>query len=154
MLIPFLTQSLTRGLKTGLALAAATNAVIMLASDRENASPWAALNCVAHIVDGDAKEQPSEYSPRESRLGIFVNGTAMSAWGVLYEGALLVTNTKSSLLTAVLATAAAYVIDYKIVPKQFTPGIEKRLSPQSVLASYGAMAAMFALSPHWNKDNS
>jgi len=151
MLIPLLTQSLARGLKTGLALAAATNAVIMLASDRENGSPWAALNCVAHIVDGDDKQQPTGYSPRESRLGIFVNGTAMSAWGVLYEGALLVTRTKSSPLTAALATAAAYFIDYKVVPKQFTPGIEKRLSSQSVLAAYAAMAVIFALSPLWNK---
>ncbi len=151
MFIPLLTQSLTRGLKTGLALAAATNAAIMLASDKENNSPWAALNCVAHIVDGDDKEQPAEFSPRESRLGIFVNGTAMSAWGVLYEGALLVTNTKSSPLTAVLATAAAYVIDYKVVPKRFTPGIEKRLTPKSVLLSYAAMATVFALSPLWNR---
>ncbi len=151
MLIPLLTQSLTRGFKTGLALAAATNAAIMLASDRENGSPWAALNCVAHIVDGDDKEQPREYAPRESWLGILVNGTAMSAWGVLYEGALLVTNTKSSPLTAVLATAAAYGIDYKVVPKQFTPGIEKRLSSQSVMLSYAAMTVMFALSPLWNK---
>ena len=151
MLFPLLTQSLTRGFKTGLALAAATNAVIMLASDKENGSPWAALNCVAHIVDGDDKEQPREYAPRESRLGVLVNGTAMSAWGVLYEGALLVTRTKSSPLTALLATAAAYVIDYKIVPKQFTPGIEKRLTPKSVLASYAAMAVMFTLSPLWNK---
>ena len=150
MLIPLITQSLTRGFKTGLALAAATNAVIMLASDKENGSPWAALNCVAHIVDGDDKEQPTEYAPRESRLGILVNGTAMSAWGVLYEGALLVTNTKSNLLTALLAVGAAYVIDYKIVPKQFTPGIEKRLSPQSVLLSYTAMVVMFSLSPLWN----
>lgn len=151
MLIPLITQSLTRGLKTGLALAAVTNAVIMLASDKENGSPWAALNCVAHIVDGDDKQQPTDYSPRESRLGIFVNGTAMSAWGVLYEGALLVTNTKSSPLTALLATAAAYVIDYKIVPKQFTPGIEKRLSPRSVLLAYGAMVLAFSLSLLWNK---
>ena len=150
MLIPLITQSLTRGFKTGLALAAATNAVIMLASDKENGSPWAALNCVAHIVDGDDKEQPTDYAPRESRLGIFVNGTAMSAWGVLYEGALLVTNTKSSPLTAALAVGAAWVIDYKIVPKQFTPGIEKRLSPRSVLLSYLAMAVMFSLSPLWN----
>ena len=111
------------------------------------------LNCVAHIVDGDDKEQPVDYSARESRLGIVVNGTAMSAWGVLYEGALLVTNTKSSPLTAVLATAAAYVIDYKVVPKQFTPGIEKRLSQKSVLLAYAAMTAMFALSPVWNKWN-
>ncbi len=152
MLIPLLTQSLTRGLKTGLALAAATNAVIMLASDKENGSPWAALNCVAHIVDGDDKEQPQGYSPRESRLGILVNGAAMSAWGVLYEGGLLVTSTKSSPLTATLATLAAYAIDYHVVPKQFTPGIEKRLSQKSVLLAYAAMVLAFTLSPLWNRD--
>ena len=151
MLIPLITQSLTRGFMTGLALAAATNAVIMLASDKENGSPWAALNCVAHIVDGDDKEQPEDYAPRESRIGILVNGTAMSAWGVLYEGALLVTRTKSSPLTALLAVGAAWVIDYKIVPKRYTPGIEKRLSQCSVLLSYAAMAVIFTLSPVWNK---
>ena len=151
MLIPLITKSLTRGFKTGLVLAAATNAVIMLASDKENGSPWAALNCVAHIVDGDDKEQPEDYAPRESRIGILVNGTAMSAWGVLYEGALLVTRTKSSPLTALLAVGAAWVIDYKIVPKRYTPGIEKRLSQRSVLLSYTVMAVMFMLSPVWNK---
>ena len=150
MLIPLITQSLARGFKTGLVLAAATNAVIMLASDKENDSPWAALNCVAHIVDGDDKEQPEGYAPRESRIGILVNGTAMSAWGVLYEGALLVTRTRSSPLTALLAVGAAWVIDYRIVPKRFTPGIEKRLSQRSVLLSYTAMAVMFMLSPLWD----
>ena len=145
-----LTQILVRGLKTGFALAAATTPAIMLASDKENGSPWAALNCVAHIVDGDDKEQPTDYSPRESGLGVFVNGTAMSAWGVLYEGALVVTHTRSSPLTAVLATAAAYFIDYKVVPKRYTPGIEKRLSQTSVLVAYAAMAVTFALSPLWN----
>ncbi len=151
MFIPLITQSIARGLKTGLALAAATNASIMLASDEENGSPWAAINSIAHIVDGDEKEQPRDYSPRESLLGIGINGTAMAAWGVLYEGALLVTNTKSSPLTAVLAAASAYVIDYKIVPKRFTPGIENRLSAPALGFSYAAMALMFALSPLWNK---
>ena len=146
-----LTQILTRGLKTGLALAATTTAAILLASDKETGSPWAALNCVAHIVDGDEKEQPTGYSPRESVLGIVVNGTAMAAWGVLYEGGLRVTNTPSSPLTALLATAAAYGIDYKIVPKRYTPGIEKRLSQNAVWLIYGVLAATFALSPLWNK---
>ena len=143
-------RSLARGLKTGLALAAATNAAIMLASDAEHGAPWAALNCVAHIVDGDDKEQPTGYSPRESWLGVGVNGTAMSAWGVLYEGALLVTGAKSSLLSALLGTAAAYFIDFKVVPARYTPGIEKRLSHRSVLLAYGAMALVFGLSPLWN----
>ena len=146
-----ITQSLTRGLQTGFVLAAATNAAIMLVSDKENGSPWAALNSVAHIIDGDQKEQPTVYSPRESWLGIGVNGTAMCAWGVIYEGALLVTKTKSSVWTALLGTTVAYLIDYKAVPKQFTPGIEKRLSHNSVLIAYAALALGLALSPAWNK---
>ncbi len=145
------TQSITRGLQTGFVLAATTNAAIMLASDRENGSPWAAINAIAHIVDGDDKEQPVAYSPRESALGIGINGTAMAAWGVLYEGGLLLTNTRSSPLTAALAAAAAYFIDYKVVPKQYTPGIEKRLSQKAVLITYAVLAATFALSGNWNK---
>ena len=145
-----ITRIIGNGLKTGFVLAATTTAAIMLASDKETSSPWAAINAVAHIVDGDEKEQPTEYSSRESALGIFINGTAMSTWGVLYEGALTVTKTKSSLLTALLATAAAYVIDYKVVPPQYTPGIEKRLSRQSILATYGVFAVTLALSSLWN----
>ncbi|MGI4788832.1 MAG: hypothetical protein ACRYFS_08275 [Janthinobacterium lividum] len=151
MLKELITQSITRGLKTGFVLAAATNAAIMLASDKENGAPWAALNSVAHIVDGDEKEQPTAYSQRESLLGITVNGTAMCAWGVIYEGALLVTKTKSNLLTALLGATVAYLIDYKVVPKQFTPGIEKRLSRNSVLLAYAAIAACLVISPLWNK---
>jgi len=150
-LTQIISLSLTRGFKTGFVLAAATNAAIMLASDKENNAPWAALNCVAHIIDGDDKEQPTAYSPRESWLGIGVNGTAMCAWGVLYEGALLVTKTSSSVFTALLGTAVAYFIDYKVVPPQFTPGIEKRVSHNSVLVAYAGIALGFALSPLWNK---
>ncbi len=138
------------GLKTGLMLAVTTTAVIMLASDKENGNPWAAVNAVAHVVDGDDIVQPTEYSPRESWLGIAVNGTAMCAWGVLYEGALSVTGAKSNLLTAILGTTASYVIDYKVVPKQYTPGIENRLSRQSVWAAYAALGVTLALSGLWN----
>ena len=74
----------------------------------------------------------------------------MCAWGVLYEGALGLLGRKSSPSAALLATGAAYFIDYKIVPKQYTPGIEQRLSHRSVLISYAAFAAILALSPLWN----
>ncbi len=138
------------GLKTGLILAATTTAAIMVASAQENNSPWAALNCVAHIVDGDAKEQPTGFSPRETGLGLAVNATAMALWGVLYEGALTATQSRSTPLTAALATTVAYVIDYKVVPKRFTPGIEKRLSQTAILAAYAVLAATLAASPQWN----
>lgn len=144
-------QIIGRGLKTGFVMAATTTAAIMLASDKENGSPWSAVNSVAHVVDGNDKVQPTEYSPRESWLGIAVNGTAMCAWGVLYEGALQVTGAKSTVLTALLGTAASYVIDYKVVPKQYTPGIENRLSPQGVGLAYATLGVTLALSGLWNR---
>lgn len=148
-----LTNIIGDGLKTGLALAATTNAAIMLASDRELGAPWAAINAIAHVVDGDAMTQPSEYSPRESVIGVLVNGTAMAAWGVLYEGALAVTKTKSNPLTGILGAAVSYFIDYKVVPKQFTPGIEKKLSQSSVLAVYLVLGITLALSGLWTQDD-
>jgi hypothetical protein len=140
-----------RGLKTGLVMAAMTNAAIMLASDQENGKPWAAINAIAHAVDGDDKEQPMDFSPREAALGIAINGTAMCAWGVLYEGVLEATRTRSTDLTAALGAVASYVIDYKVVPKRFTPGIEKRLSSRSVWATYAVLGITLALSPLWNR---
>jgi hypothetical protein len=142
---------LANGLKTGLVMSATTNAAIMLLSDKENGNPWAAVNSIAHIVDGDEKEQPTVYSPRESALGIIVNGTAMCAWGVLYEGALEITKTRSNPLTATLGMVASYVIDYKLVPKQYTPGIEKRLSQKAILATYLILGTTLALSQVWNR---
>ena len=142
---------IVNGLKTGFVMAATTNAAIMLASDRENGNPWAAVNSIAHIVDGDEKDQPMGYAPRESRLGIVVNGTAMCAWGVLYEGALEVMRARSSPVTAALGMIGSYLIDYKVVPKQYTPGIEKRLSQKAILATYLILGTTLALSPVWNK---
>lgn len=141
------------GLKTGLVMAAATTGAILLASAKENGSQWAAMNCVAHIVDGDEKEQPTGFSARETGLGVAVNATAMALWGVLYEGGLSITGIRSSALTAAIATTVAYVVDYKIVPKRFTPGIEKRLSQGAILASYAVLGATLAVSPLWNQRN-
>lgn len=147
MTIDHITQ---RGLRTGLALATTTTTALLLLSQREHGSPWAALNAVAHIIDGDEKEQPTAFSPRESSLGLVVNATAMVVWGVLYEGSLAVIHRPAGLLPGALAALAAYVIDYKIVPKRLAPGIETRLSPPSVLAAYAVLAATLAASSTWN----
>ena len=139
------------GLKTGLVLAATTTAAIMLASDREQGDPWAAVNAIAHVVDGDDVTQPMAWSPRASVLGMVINGSAMAAWGVLYEGALAVTSTKSSLVTGAVGSAVSYAIDYHVVPKQFTPGIEHRLSQRAIFLIYAVLGTTLALSRRWNK---
>lgn len=42
--------------------------------------------------------------------------------------------------------AGAYVTDYYLVPRRFTPGYEKRLSGQALALIYGALALGLAAS--------
>ena len=145
-----LAQIVKAGLKTGAILSATTIGAIMLAGKRETGSAWSPLNAICHIVDGDEVSQPNEFSPRASLLGLGLNATIMFAWATLYEGALAVTRKKSGPLPAAAAATAAYVIDYKLVPPRYTPGIEKKIGHGSVLAVYAVLAATHALSPLWN----
>jgi hypothetical protein len=145
-----LNKILCNGLKTALALSVSTTASILIASTIENGAPWSALNCITHIIDGDDKEQPTEFSPRSSLLGLSLNATAMIIWGIAYEACLHADGKKSTPVTSIVATSGAVVTDYLLVPKRFTPGIEKKLSFGGVAASYLVIAATLALSPLWN----
>ena len=44
------------------------------------------------------------------------------------------------ILDAAAVTAGAYLIDYYLIPKRFTPGFEKRLSGKSLAAVFVALA--------------
>jgi hypothetical protein len=145
-----LLRILSSGLKTGAALSLATTSAIMAAGSRETGAPWSPINAISHIVDGDDVSQPSDFSPRESMLGLGINTAVMAAWSLMYEGALALTRKKSSPWIAAAAAGAAYAVDYKLVPARFTPGIEKKLSRGSIVGIYAILAATLALSPLWN----
>jgi len=49
-----------------------------------------------------------------------------------------------SLLSGAAVSAMAYVADYYLVPKRFTPGFEKRLSNRSLFAIYSTLALSLA----------
>ena len=48
------------------------------------------------------------------------------------------------ILDAAAVTAGAYLIDYHLIPKRFTPGFEKRLSGKSLAAVFVALAVGLA----------
>lgn len=145
-----LRQLAIRSIKTAAIATAATSAAIMFVSKRDTGSPWAAFNSICHMVDGDASELPSDFAPRETLLGAGLNASAIASWAVLYEWLLGGVPLPSSAFWAALATAGIWVVDYRLVPKRFTPGFEKRLSKRSVALAYMALAATFALSTAWN----
>ena len=136
-------------MKTGLALAATTTAAIMLFGKRERGSPWAAINAVTHLVDGNGRLFPRSFSPRDSTLGLALNSAAMITWGMLYEGVLAVTGARGNAATAGLATAAIWTIDYHLLPPRFSPGIERVLGLGSMLGTYAVLGATLAASRTW-----
>jgi len=141
---------LLRSAKTAAIATATTTAALMLFSTRETGSPWAAINTLCHMLDGDEKEQPMHFAPRESPLGLGLTTSAVASWAVGYEYLLGGVPFPSSALWAALATAGIWVVDYRIVPKRFTPGFEKHLSTAAIAAVYAVLATTFALSPLWN----
>ena len=142
---------LADGAKQGVILAAATATTVAAADYLENGAAWGAINSISHIVDGDRKEYGSTFSPRDSAIGLGINSFAMLVWGIIYIVLFGRLSMPKSLAAASLITGGAYVLDYHLVPKQYTPGIEKKISKKAIFFTYVVMAATLALSPAINR---
>jgi hypothetical protein len=142
---------LLRSAKTAAIATITITAAIMLVSKRETGSQWAAINDICHMADGDEKDQPVEFAPRETPLGLGLNASAIATWALGYEYFLGGVPLPSSAFWAALATTGIWIVDYRIVPKRYTPGFEKHLSPAAIAAVYATLAATLALSPLWNR---
>jgi hypothetical protein len=131
----------------GAALTGTTTLAVLAASGTENAGSWGAINSVSHIVDGDDVQYENCFSVRDSLIGLGINSTAMFSWAFLYSGLFGSIRWPKTLLSGTAMAAAAYVTDYYIVPKRYTPGIEKKIGPKSIFVVYAIIAITLALSP-------
>lgn len=124
---------------------------MLVASQRETGSPWSAVNCICHMLDGDESERSGEFSLRDSLIGIGSHAGAMFFWSILHELAHSRRALPISVLDGVSLGALAYLVDYRVVPKRLTPGIEKVLSKYSLLWVYLVLALTLGASPLWNR---
>jgi hypothetical protein len=130
-----------------LASSVAVSGALMLGSLIESGSPWAPFNAICHMTDGDDREFGDDFHPRDTMLGMALNVSALLSWAVLYRMALRVSKLRRSILTGAALALAAYIVDYYVVPKRFTPGIEKKLSWKSIAGAYCALALSLAIRP-------
>jgi hypothetical protein len=142
----------------GLAAAAAAS----LAGKCEDGSYAAPLNATSHILWGDEAADKDNASLKYTLTGFLLNHGSAIFWAWFYEkffGAdsgsaaapARASNERANagapppslaqpLLGAAAVTAGAYITDYYLVPKRFTPGFEKRVSGKSLAAIYAALA--------------
>jgi hypothetical protein len=134
---------LTTALGSSAAAAIATTAAIAACGRREDVSPWAPLNAVSHIAWGDEAALQIAPSWKYSATGIGLNTGAMVLWGAVYTclaGRSATRTAPRALAAGITTAAAAYVVDYHVVPERLTPGFEKRLSGGSLFVIFASLA--------------
>jgi hypothetical protein len=135
---------ITRTLGTAGPAAAATTAAVAVCGRTEDGNPVAPLNAISHILWGDKAAEQEDADVEHTVAGVALNTAAITGWAGVYELVFGRRARQGDVATAVIGGAAvaglAYVVDYYVVPKRFTPGFEKRLSPASMLAVYATLA--------------
>ena len=150
--------------RSGTVAGLATAAVASTAGKYEADSYAAPLNATSHIIWGEEAAQEDHPSLKYTLTGFLLNHGSGIFWALFYERlfgrqanrlsrrlpppAIGTAGDLTPLVKPVLGgatvAAAAYVIDYHLIPKRFTPGFEKRLSGKSLTAIFGALAVGIA----------
>jgi hypothetical protein len=119
----------------------------------EGRSGWRPINGISHMVWGRRAAVQERVTLRYTGSGLLLNGLACGFWAWLY---CLMHPVRPGLLgfvrsavRAIGVSALAYVTDYHVVPRRFTPGFELTLSRRSFPWVYGALAAGLAVPDWW-----
>jgi hypothetical protein len=134
----------------GVVSSAAVAATAALRSQVEGRSIWKPINAVSHIVWGWHAAKRRELSARYTGTGLILNLAACVFWAACYQAWRRAMPRKNSPSTAAVVgigtSALAYITDYHVVPRRFTPGFELSLSRGSFPWIYGALAIGMILS--------
>ena len=109
---------------------------------------WQPVHAVSHILFGDKVMHETRFHARYWISGFVLNAGAMYGWAVVAElGYLWLSLKAGDLITAALMAIAltiiAFITDFHIVPKRFTPGFEKVISRYALYTVYLCLAIGF-----------
>lgn len=109
---------------------------------------WQPVHAVSHILFGDKVLHEARFHAKYWVSGFVLNAGAMYGWAVVAElGYLWLSLKAGDLITAVLMAIAltiiAFITDFHIVPKRYTPGFEKVISRYALYTVYLCLAIGF-----------
>ncbi|MGK4003978.1 hypothetical protein WMF31_15200 [Sorangium sp. So ce1036] len=143
---PGMGEIVTRGLRTGAALTAATLCTMMAASTLERGSPWAAMNAMATAVGLGRRRVSDRFDPVATPAGIAALTGGMLLWGIGYEKALRATGRRSGALTGSMSAVAGFLVDDLILPDRLMKSFRRTMGVLGTVGKYVALGAASAAS--------
>lgn len=138
-------QAWSRALVSGTAAAAGAALVAALAGRRQTGSYAAPLNATSHVLWGEDATWRNRPTFKYTGVGLLLTHGAGLFWAGIYEKlfgrpAAARPSPLAALTGAALVSAGAYLTDYHLVPKRFTPGYERRVSDKALAGIFAALA--------------
>jgi hypothetical protein len=115
----------------------------------ETGSASAPLNAVSHVLWGDEALRRDDPSVDHTLVGGAVHLGSGLVWAALYgwvRQRRRQPTALNSVTDAIVVSAVAAAVDFRLTPHRLTPGFEHRLSRPGLVWVYGAFAAGLALS--------
>jgi len=136
----FWSRTIAAGCLSGMTVAGAA----AWRAQMEGQSGWGPINAISHIVWGPQAAAQQRFTAKYTGSGLLLNALACGFWGWLY-GVMgryrpAPHSYSRSAGRGIVVAALAYITDYYLVPRRFTPGFELSLTRRSFPWLYGALA--------------
>jgi hypothetical protein len=119
----------------------------MCRAKQEGDAGWRPINAISHILWGPDAAAQRRFTMRYTAAGLLLNVIACGFWAWVFR--FRYKRQRSSFFRlarrAFGISAIAYLTDYHVVPRRFTPGFELCLSRRSFPWIYGALAVGLVL---------
>ena len=126
-------------------------AFVVAASLRETGSPASGINGASQVFFGRAATRRRRVDVRHTLTGLFVHYASALWWAGVHETPRLRAFVPNACLRALLVMAGAAVLDYGLLPRRLSPGLEGQLSRRTIAATFGTIAGGLALGS-WLQD--
>lgn len=137
-------QIIHDGLVSGSIASIASSISLSILGKAELGDSAAPMNGPSQWLWGRHAPYQNRFTLRYTIVGYVIHHAASVFWAIWYERLrrrFAPARTVTAVLApAVIATAAAYTVDFHFTPKRLTPGFEHRLSKPSLLIVYGTFA--------------
>lgn len=137
-------QAIRNGLVSGSVASVASTISLSILGKMELDKLAAPVNGPSQWFWGRRAPFEDSFSLRHTIVGFGIHHATSIFWAIWYEKLRQslppAQNAPAVLAPAVATAAAAYFVDFHVVPKRLTPGFENRLSKRSLLVVYGTFA--------------